>query len=69
MHLSDFVDYSLPELHDQIPPTHQGAYVPQALSTPLKNKLKIFGIMMDLMAADYDFITLKVWSKKLMDNK
>jgi len=69
MHLSDFVDYSLSELQDQIPSTHQGAYVPQALSTPLTNKLKVFGLMMDLMAADYDFITLNIWSKKLMDSK
>ena len=69
MHLSDFVDYSLPELQDQIPPTHRGAYVPQALVTPLKKKLKVFGMMMDLMVADYDFITLNKWSERLMGSK
>lgn len=69
MHLSDFVDYSLPELQDQIPPTRQGAYVPQALATPLKKKLEVFGMMMDLMAADYDFITLNAWSERLMGSK
>ena len=69
MHLSDFVDYSLPELQNQIPSTHQGAYVPQALATPLKRKLEVFGKIMDLMAADYDFITLKEWSEKIKDGK
>ena len=69
MHLSDFVDYSLPELQDQIPPTRQGAYVPQALATPLKKKLNVFGMMMDLMVADYDFITLNKWSESLIGSK
>ena len=69
MHLSDFVDYSLTELQDQIPPSRQGAYVPQALATPLKKKLNVFGMMMDLMTADYDFITLKVWSERIMGGK
>jgi hypothetical protein len=69
MHLSDFVDYSLPELQDQIPPTRQGAYVPQALVTSLKKKLEVFEKMMHLMAADYDFITLNNWSKRIMGGK
>jgi hypothetical protein len=69
MHLSDFVDYSLPDLQDQIPPTRQGAYVPQALGTSLKKKLEVFEQIMDLMAADYDFITLKAWSERIMGGK
>ena len=66
MHLSDFVDYSLPELHDQVPPVRQGAYVPQALATSLKKKLQVFGIMMDLMTSDYNFITLSEWSREFI---
>jgi hypothetical protein len=69
MHLSDFVDYNLPELQNQLPSTHQGTYVPQALATPLKRKLEVFRKIMDLMAADYDFITLKEWSGKIKDGK
>jgi len=69
MHLSDFVDYSLPELQDQIPPTREGVYVPQALTTPLIKKLEAFGKMVDLMALDYDFITLNVWSERLMSDE
>ena len=65
MHLSDFVDYSLPELENQMPSTHKGAYVPQALGTPLKKKLDIFKKMMDLMSADYDFITLRERSERM----
>ena len=69
MHLSDFVDYSLPELENQMPSTHRGAYVPQALGTPLKKKLEVFKKMMDLMVADYEFITLGEWSKILQGEK
>jgi len=69
MHLSDFVDYSLPELQDQIPPMGQGAYVPQALATPLKKKLQVFGMMMDIMTSDYNFITLREWSEDLIGGK
>ncbi len=69
MHLSDFVDYSLPELNGQIPLTNQGSYVPQALITPLEKKLEIFGKMMDLMAPDFNFITLQEWSEELISNK
>jgi len=65
-HLSDFVDYSLPELQNQIPPASQGTYVPQALATPLNKKLIVLGKMMDLMVADYDFITLDEWSKTIL---
>ncbi len=65
MHLSDFVDYSMPELENQMPSTHQGAYVPQALATPIEKKLEVFRKMIDLLAADYDFITLKDWAVRL----
>jgi hypothetical protein len=65
MHLSDFVDYSLPELQNQIPSTRHGAYVPQALGTPLKKKLEVFKKIMDLMTADYEFITLKEWAERI----
>jgi peptidoglycan-N-acetylglucosamine deacetylase len=65
MHLSDFVDYSLPELRNQMPSPHRGTYVPQAIGTPLKRKLDVFRRMMDLMVDDYDFMTLKEWSGKI----
>ena len=67
MHLSDFVDYSIPELDDQMPSTNQGSYVPQALRTPLEKKLEIFGKIMDLMVPDYNFLTLKEWSFRVKD--
>ena len=62
MHLSDFVDYRLPELADQMPPHSQGAYVPQALHTPLTQKLDIFRRMIDLISRDYEFSTLQQWA-------
>ena len=43
MHLSDFVDYSQPELQDQMPERLQGSYVPQALTTSLEKKLVLVG--------------------------
>lgn len=65
MHLSDFVDYSLPELQDQMPARNKGAYVPQALTTPLDKKLDTFTRMIELIAQDYAFTTLKDWSLKV----
>ncbi|MBM3138583.1 MAG: hypothetical protein FJZ98_10405 [Chloroflexi bacterium] len=65
MHLSDFVDYGLPELQDQIPSRNRGAYVPQALSTSIENKLAIFQGMIEMISRDYDFVTLKDWSMKV----
>jgi peptidoglycan/xylan/chitin deacetylase (PgdA/CDA1 family) len=59
-HLSDFVDYSHPDLEGLIPGS--GNYVPQALRTPLEEKLKVFGHVMDTIAADYEFTTLKQWA-------
>ncbi len=65
MHLSDFVDYDLPELANQIPVSGSGTAVPQALHTPLSKKLELFGQMIELMAADYNFSTLKQWAKRI----
>lgn len=61
MHLSDFVDYDLHELQDQMPSRNRGAYIPQALTTPLKRKIKIFQQMIELIANDYSFKTLGDW--------
>jgi len=65
MHLSDFIDYSLPELQDQLPDASHGAYIPQALNTPVATKVEIFKQMVEMMAADYDFITLKEWADRI----
>lgn len=65
MHLSDFIDYSLPELADQMPRINQGVYVPQALNTPLEKKLHVFEDMIALMIRDYSFITLEEWSRRI----
>lgn len=65
MHLSDFVDYSLPELQNQMPSRRKGAYVPQALTTRLDEKLRIFHQMMDMMAEDYSFMTLREWAEEM----
>lgn len=65
MHLSDFVDYSLPEFANQMPATGSGTYLPQALHTPLSKKLELFGEMIEWIASDYDFITLRQWTKRI----
>lgn len=65
MHLSDFVDYSLPELVDQIPGVGSGTYVPQALNTPLTKKLETFTEIIELIARDHQFLTLKQWSAEV----
>jgi hypothetical protein len=57
-HLSDFVDYSHPDLADQVP-SSGGVYVPQSLKVPLAEKLELFTRAMDLMAADCRFLTLE----------
>ncbi len=62
MHLSDFIDYSLPELERQMPDAGQGTYIPQALHTPLTQKTAVFTEMVEMMAADYNFITLREWA-------
>ncbi len=64
MHLSDFADYSMPELQNQMPLNEKGVYVPQALATPLKKKLGVFQEIIETIAADYDCITLRDWAEK-----
>jgi hypothetical protein len=64
-HLSDFVDYTHPDLADQMP-MENGSYVPQALRIPLEKKKKIFGRALDIMAAHYHFITLEQWVRGLL---
>ena len=64
-HLSDFVDYGQPDLADQVPADGQGLYVPKALRMPLPAKLDIFRRVLDLIAADYAFITLGDWAREL----
>ena len=67
MHLSDFVDYDLPELADQMPPHGSAIPVPQSLHTPLSKKLDLFGEIIELMVADYNFSTLSQWAKRIGD--
>jgi hypothetical protein len=61
-HLSDFVDYTKPELADQVPTLGDGVYVPQALRVPLAKKLPLFQRAMEVIAADYEFSTLRDWA-------
>jgi len=65
MHLSDFVDYSLSEFAGQMPAGGSGTYLPQALATPLAKKLEVFGALVETIAADYDFITLKDYAQRM----
>lgn len=67
-HLSDFVDYSHPELEDQVP-QNNGVYVPKALKTPLKQKWRLFTRALDILAADYSFKTLGNWARQLLEEK
>jgi len=63
-HLSDFVDYSHPDLADQVPASG-GVYVPQALRVPLEKKLRVFRSAMDVIVADYQLVTLEQWAQTL----
>lgn len=65
-HLSDFVDYSHPELADQVPLKGKGQYVPGALFTPLASKLSVFRAALDMIAKDYSFLTLENWARELI---
>jgi len=60
-HLSDFVDYSHPDLVDQVPQDGQGLYIPHALQMSLMLKLSLFRKIMDKLVQDYDFVTLEEW--------
>ncbi len=64
LHLSDFVDYSHPELKDQVP-IDQGTYVPQALRTPLMKKQEFFEQVFAKIAADYQIVTLQQWAQEI----
>jgi peptidoglycan-N-acetylglucosamine deacetylase len=64
-HLSDFVDYRHQELVGQVPARSDGVYVPQALSMPLERKLELFRRAVDLIAADYEFTTLRDWARRI----
>ncbi len=61
-HLSDFVDYSHPDLAGQVP-ARGGVYIPQALQMPLDRKWTIFRSAVDLLARDYAFLTLEQWAR------
>jgi hypothetical protein len=61
-HLSDFVDYTRPELADQVPDPATGVYVPQSLRVPLAVKQPLFQRAMALIAEDYEFVTLREWA-------
>jgi len=63
-HLSDFVDYNHPELENQVP-QGRGVYVPQALKISLKDKKDLFGKALEIMAADYQFLTLEKWARRI----
>lgn len=63
-HLSDFVDYGSPELETQVP-MGKGVYVPQALRTPLAEKWDLFRRALDIMAQDYQFVTLQEWATQV----
>lgn len=69
MHLSDFIDYTIPDLDDQMPNASHGAYIPQSLNTPIKKKIEIFKEMIKIIAADYDFITLESWARQIGGEK
>jgi hypothetical protein len=61
-HLSDFVDYTTPDLADQVPRSGDGVYVPLALRVPLAKKLPLFQRAMATIATDYEFSTLHEWA-------
>ena len=63
-HLSDFVDYEHPDIEGQVPRA-RGVYVPQALRTPLARKMDIFRRALEMIAENYEFITLEQWARKL----
>lgn len=65
MHLSDFADYNLPELANQMPRGSSGTYVPQALNTSLEKKLDLFARMIETISVDYEFITLQQWTQRM----
>lgn len=67
-HLSDFVDYSHPDLEDQVPKAN-GVYVPRALRAPLKKKWDLFERAVEMMGSDYTFTTLANWAHRVVGGK
>jgi len=65
-HLSDFVDYSHPDLEGQVP-EGDGVYMPQALRTPLEKKWDLFRRALEMMASAYTFITLENWAHRVLE--
>lgn len=66
-HLSDFVDYRHPDLVDQVPDPRDGVYVPQALTMPLPAKLDLWRRALDMIVADYTFLTLAEWAAQVAE--
>ena len=65
-HLSDFVDYSHPDLIDQVPRSKESVYVPKSLHVPLTQKLPVFKSALDIIARDYTFSTLAQWARSVL---
>ena len=64
-HLHDFVDYSHPDLADQVPAAADRVYVPGALRTPLAPRLDLFRRALDVIAADYQLSTCEQWARSV----
>jgi hypothetical protein len=64
-HLSDFVDYSHPDLAGQVPVRGDGVYIPASLATPLAKKEPLFRAALEMIAADYSFSTLEEWARSV----
>jgi hypothetical protein len=64
-HLSDFVDYTAPDLADQVPLPGRGQYVPASLGTPLARKMDLFTRAVDLVASHWQLTTLADWARAL----
>lgn len=67
-HLSDFVDYTLPEFADQMPSGADGVYIPQALKMPLAKKIDLFRRAVDLLAECCVFSTLETQALHTADD-
>lgn len=61
LHISDFVDYTHPELQEQIP-AFSNRRIPQALHLPWNKKKDILQQVLETMLKDYIFSPLKDWT-------
>ena len=61
-HLFDFVDFTHSEFSGQLPKS-DGIYVPASVRVPFEKKYKIFYKALELIANDYEFITLEEMKK------